>query len=431
MDTYKRNISSNVYTKLIKIFIMFIFSVIVARSLGPMKKGAFDYIFLIFVLLSSYGHFGILNANIHFIKKSKYERNEVYCVNLTYLILNAIILSGIIITIYLKGLFLNNYSSSTIIIGVLYILFTYVFSFYTSLLIGEEKIVIMNKIILICDFINLIFLILLWIFKYINLETIFFSYLLALCMKSFILMLKYPVQYNIKFNILILMDEVKYGGIICLSAFIVYLFYRVDQIIIKSVLGEWDLGIYSLGVMLAELLLLIPTSITTALMGNLYNSKYSSENVKKIVADTLKYVFYISIISVVFGIIFTPLVSFVYGSEYNKAIPVVIILFLGLAFISIPKIAQPYFFYLGKPHVHLIISIITLIINLICNIFLINLLGIIGVALASTVSYIVYGCLYVFVLITKENFMFKDLFFLSESDLCLIKEKVSYIIQKI
>ena len=189
-------------------------------------------------------------------------------------------------------------------------------------------------------------------------------------------------------------------------------------------LNNARLGIYSIGVNLAELVFLIPKSITTALSGKLYNLSIDSDNRKTITTLTIKYTLYVAILLVIIGFFMTPLVPIVYGEDFVESIPVIQILFIGVIFASIGKVSPGYFFTKGVPKVHLVITLLTLIFNIILNIFLIPIYGINGAAIASTIAYFIYGIVYILYFVYAEGFNMKKLLLIDKNDILFAKNLI-------
>ena len=137
---------------------------------------------------------------------------------------------------------------------------------------------------------------------------------------------------------------------------------------------------------------------------------------KKLTSGTIKVTFYITFILMLIGIACTVLIPIVYGEDYSGAILPTIILFLGILFASIGKISASYFQSSGEPKIHLYITFIVFLINIVMNWIMIPLVGISGAAIASTISYTAYGILYVVVFIKKEKFTFKGMFLFSKEE---------------
>lgn len=270
------------------------------------------------------------------------------------------------------------------------------------------------------NFLKSILILILWIFGNLNVFTFVLCQFIPFIVSILILYKNLGITYNIGFNKQLLKSEFKFGIVIYLATLFIYLNYRMDQIFIKNMLGEQQLGIYSIAVSLAELLFLIPGSVGTAILGRLYNIKDNNKEKKYILSMTVKYTFYICLFIGILGIMMTPLIPYVYGKEFASAKSSTIILFIGIIFASIGKVSSSYFQSEGAPIIHMVITLITFLANLLLNALFIPKWGIDGAAAASTISYILYGLVYV-VFLNRKKILRLVIF------LCLIKMIIIYL----
>jgi O-antigen/teichoic acid export membrane protein len=190
---------------------------------------------------------------------------------------------------------------------------------------------------------------------------------------------------------------------------------------IKYMIDAKNLGVYAIGVTLAELVFLVPSSVTSALSGRLFNIDDKSNEKRTITCKTVKYTFYISLIIIIIGISLLRFIPLIYGEEYSGAAEVTLILFTGIIFASIAKVSYSYFFVSGRPIVHLSFTFLSFTANIILNYFLIPVYGINGAAFASTVSYALYGSLYIIYFVVKEKFKPGDFFKIGRDDILMLK----------
>lgn len=420
--SYKKNIASNFIVKIINILLGIVTSILVVRSLGAEGKGYLAYFLLIIRLISSYGNFGITNATIYFQKRSQYKEQDVFNVNTTYLLILSVIISIIIVLLKFNNIILSEYNWLITIGGLTVILSTFILTCTNSLYIGNERIIEINKYNIVFNFINFISICLLYLFNILNVFSVFFLIVSISLIKSIWFTYKLGLKIKYKIDISLLKAEFRYGIIIYFSALFIYLNYRADQYLIKNMLSNSQLGVYSIAVALAELVFLVPGSVTTAITGKLYNIDMEINNRKFITSVTIKYTFYICLILSVIGIFMTPLIPIVYGQDFTKSSQVTAILFIGIIFASIGKVSAPYFFTKGIPQVHLFITFTVLLLNISLNLVLIPKLGINGAAIASTVAYTIYGIFYLYYFIVKEKFKFEELLILNKSDFKYIRE---------
>jgi len=418
--SYSKNIFSNFTTKIIKIFMGFGTSIIIARTLGAEGKGYVQYILLVFGILAGNGHLGISDATDYFIKKSDYDRETIYQNNLSYLFLVWIIISSTVLLLWNNNIIFKEYNFIFIFEGILFILFSSFNIVMKKIYIAEEKIIKINNFYLINSLIVFLLILILWPFDLLN-ETVYFSIrVLGLGINWFLFIKDIDLNYKFVINKVLLFKEFKFGVYIYISAFSVYMMYRVDQLMIKNFLGSKELGIYSIAVVLAELVLLVPGSITSALKGKLYNTEEDKK--QRITTLTIKYTFYFSLLIALIGFVMNPLIILIYGTEFAAAKIPFVVLLLGTIFAALGKVCYPHFLIDGRPKIHLFITILTLVINVILNLILIPVLKINGAAIASTISYFVYGSVYILILVKKEKFSFKNIFLFNKKDIIFIKK---------
>lgn len=235
-----------------------------------------------------------------------------------------------------------------------------------------------------------------------------------------VIALNLKLKYKYELSWIVLKKELMYGFPLYMAALLIHLNYRADLFMVKHFLGDGDLGIYSISVHLAELAFIFPTALTTAFEGRLYTCKENER--KDVTAQTIRLSFYITLIVCIIGMLCKPFIQIFYGVEYYTAGLAMIYLLIGIIFASIGKVTPAYYYTMGKPKVHLFVSATVLIINVICNYFLIPIYGINGAAIASSVSYTFYGLIYV-IMLKKSGISVKKLFKVTKNDIIKLKEQ--------
>jgi len=416
--SYKKNLVSNFAFQIAKILLGFGSSVIIARALGAEGQGTYSYLILVFGLLGSYGHLGILNATTFFQKRSSFAPDDVFSTNMLYCTVNAVVLTLIMWIAKASNTFLTDYEDWMLALGLLYILLSYLQILLTSFYVGDERIYKSNAYLF---YGNLLYLALLFILFALGQLSVSIAVILNIIMHAssvIFLMVNLRINFKPAINFTLLKAEFKYGIVLYFASLFIFLNYRVDQFMINYSLGKTELGIYSIGVRLAELLFLIPDSVTSALLGRLYNIKIDdASSQKSVLIRTTKYTFYMTLVLLVIGIMLVPLVPYVYGDDFSRAKEVIVLLFIGIVFASIAKVSYSYFTSKGKPIVHLCVTALTLSTNIVLNLFFIPIWGINGAALASTISYTVYGLSYLIIFRVMERIPFRDFFYISKEEI--------------
>lgn len=416
--SYKKNITNNFLTQIIKLILGFTVSIIIARGLGPAGKGYVTYLTLVFGLISTQGHLGINEIGIHFQKKSNYSESEVFCSNISILSIMFIVISFIVISLRVSKVILVQYNYIYIFLGLIFVLSTFIYNCTRLFYIGNERFSELNKYYLINSFCVLAIIIFLWIFKFLNTLTYYCTTVLILVIITIRLFQKLNIRYKPQLNASLLKAEFKFGLLAFFSVLFIMLNYRVDQFIVMKILGASELGIYSVGVMLAELLFMIPSSVSAPLLGRLYNTdNYSKIDEKTLLGLTIKYTLYICVLLAIIGIFMTPLIPIIYGTAYADASSIVVILFFGIIFATIGQVGNAYFYKKEKLSTYLIFTLLAFLTNLFLDIILIPRLGIKGAAVASMFSYTVYGLIHLFYFVTSVGISLKTILILDKHEL--------------
>ena len=416
---FKKNVISNLVYHAITIIIGFFTSILIARGLGTSNQGQLSFYILIFGIIASYGSIGINNSTSYFLKRTKFKNDQIINNNISVLLILSIIYA-IAVIIFRDSIF-TSHIYILAFIWIAYALTLLFNNFFTTIYISEENIYVYNKFFSASYIIKGIVITILYFANQLNIISVSILYLLLEVMK-FILMIKgLNIKYRFQINKNLLVQELKYGIPLYLAALFIYLNYRADQLMVRSYLGNSQLGIYSISVQLAELAFVFPTSIASAFEGRLYSCEEKDR--KKISAQIVRITFYITLVICIIGVLCKPLITVLYGQEYAPVGISMIILLIGIVFASIGKVSPAYFYTKGKPGIHLIVAAIVLAINILFNLVLIPKMGINGAALASTVSYFFYGAIYVFML-KREGISIKQLLIIQKEDIKDIKNLI-------
>jgi len=428
---YKKNIASNFITQIITAVLAFLVSIIVSRVLGAGGKGVTVSFLLIFQVVGQYGHLGITSATPYFSKKTEYSSEDVFNNNLTYTIVMSLLMSTVILICRSTGIAFTEYNYFIVILGILVLVFTMISEFLSTFYIANERIVEVNRISLTSNLIKLFTIVVLWVTKTLNVSTFLLVTSLPVVINSLFLGKNTKINFKFVLDKILLKREFKFGISIYLATLFIFLNYKVDLYFIDFMLGKEQLGVYSTAVSLAEILFMIPSSVASAILGRLYNMNNDEPSERnRITSKTIKVSFYITFILMIAGICCTPLIPIIYGNEFSGAIMPTIILFIGILFASIGKISASYFQSTGEPKIHLYITFTVFALNVILNACLIPVVGIVGAAIASSISYTFYGVSYVIVFIKKENFTFKSLFYINEEEIKSIKTTINRMLRR-
>ena len=179
----------------------------------------------------------------------------------------------------------------------------------------------------------------------------------------------------------------------------VTIYMKIDQVMIKSMLGEEQLGIYSVGIKLVDAFFFIPPAVTAGLLPY-FAKQYMEEPTifwtrYERFASALNAIAYMYVI--VLAVLGKWMIHFLYGEEYAEAykilmvtiwtvIPVCMGCMRGI-FLSIMEYSGLSFFF----------SIAAAVMNMAMNYLMIPVSGALGAAIASVISYWVQGFMLTFI----------------------------------
>jgi O-antigen/teichoic acid export membrane protein len=166
-----------------------------------------------------------------------------------------------------------------------------------------------------------------------------------------------------------------------------FLNYRMDALMVEVLLGQRELGIYAVGVRVAEGLWFFSQAIMTASYASI--GSLSAQESARLTARGMRHsLFIIGMIAIVLILIADPLLRTLYGSTYAAAVAPFRWLVPGIAFYGLASVLSAYYTnQRGHPHIPLVIAGISMLVNLAACLSLIPVLGLTGAAVASTIGY--------------------------------------------
>jgi O-antigen/teichoic acid export membrane protein len=173
------------------------------------------------------------------------------------------------------------------------------------------------------------------------------------------------------------------------SGIVVMIYMRIDQVMIKEMLSEDDVGIYSAAVRLAEVWYFIPMLLTTSLFPAIVNAKKSSEQLYyKRMQQLYSLMIWSAIgISIITTFISNWLILFLYGDAYKAASDVLAINIWAGIFVFLGVASGKWYLTENLQKLSLINTSIGALFNIILNLYLVPRYEIKGAAVATLISY--------------------------------------------
>ena len=195
--------------------------------------------------------------------------------------------------------------------------------------------------------------------------------------------------------------------------------YKVDVLMLEWFhISNATIGIYSLGVMLAQKVWMVPDALKDILLSKLVGGK-GEEEVAKISRISFFITMVCELLVVVFG---KPLIRLLYGSEYDGAYFITLIICAGVVGMVFYKMIYSYNVANGDKNVNLSLLGITALANILLNAISIPFLGSYGAAIASLVSYLVCGIGFLMHFSRKTGTKVLDVVLIKKDDFTVLRE---------
>jgi len=172
----------------------------------------------------------------------------------------------------------------------------------------------------------------------------------------------------------------------------VFIFHtRIDQVMIGSMLGDEEVGIYAVAVRLSESWMFLPAVIAASFFPALLNAK---KNNYKLYLQRIQHLLNLMallgiFVAVIATFLASPFINLAFGEHYNESALILIIHIWSMVFYSISIISSRYFLAEGLQLYSLRRALIALVLNVVLNYFLIPIYGAVGAAIATVISKVV------------------------------------------
>ena len=432
MDKKKRSFfadSSSVFGNNILILIIGIAtSILLARYLGPEGRGIYAAILVYPILLTSLAELGIRQSIIFLVGQKQYPPEKIIPV-----LLWMIIVSSMLSILIVGGIFFflkdPDFSLFAIILALFYIPFRIVISYSQGVFVGKGEIWRFNQLNWIPQvilFLGIIILVVLGNFYVIG--ALVATLIGSLIMSVYALFLLSQISpLKVLFDLEIVKRLIGLGVLYGIALFIINLNYRIDIVIMQQLTTVAEIGLYTVGVSVAELVLQIPRAVGIVVFSRSANSQEPD-----LFSKRLTKLFRVSFISamvcgIILALIAPYLVPFVFGTAFLPSVLVIQLIMPGIIMRTAFAVLNFDMAGKGKPVISLVALLPALIINVILNIILIPSYGANGAAFASSISY-VFGSVFFICLYSKvTRINLRDIFRFQTSDF----DFIPMIIQKI
>ena len=359
----------------------------IARYLGPEQFGTFSYALAFTAIFGGIAKLGLDGIVVRELVNHPEQRDEILGTAFWLKMGGAVL--AIILTAF-ATLFTNNDSTTNLYIFIITVGFIFqsfeVIDFYFQSQV-------LAKFVSICKLSQLVISSIIKIFLVLN-EADLVWFVVAILIDQALLslgLLFYSKNINLnisKYSKPLVFIFLKESWFLILAFTISILYMRIDQIMIKYFLGDYQLGLYSAAIRLSEATSFISAFVAISIFPKIIESKklgdiYYKIQLKKIFSITIWMSIIIASVSIFF---IKDIIKYSFGISYIDICDFLGINFLVFIFTSIGSIYCKYLINEGFSHVLLQITFLGLLLNILMNVFLIPKFGLKGAAFSSLIT---------------------------------------------
>ncbi|WP_047549297.1 flippase [Psychroserpens sp. Hel_I_66] len=401
---YFKNTFLLFFEKILRLVVGLFIGVWVARYLGPEKFGLLNYAISFVIIFSFVTTLGLNNIIVRELVNNKTKRDLIIGAAFWLKFIGSIFLvSSLIITLnfFSKDVYTNKI---IIIISISYVFQSFnVIDYYFQSQVLSRFIVLSNIISLIISSIVKIHLI--------TIDASLMAFVYAFVFDSFILALGF-IYFYIKnnlslkrwvFNKNFAIHLLKNSWPLMLGGIMITIYMKIDQIMIKEILGNEAVGQYSAAVKLSESWYFIPMIISSSLFPAIINAKKISENIyyKRLQNLFTLMVWMALALAIPMTFLSDWVIDILYGEKYINSGGVLAIHIWAGIFVFLGVASERWFISENLQKLSFWRTFLGMLSNVFLNMILIPKFGLKGAAFATLVSQIMAA--FVFDLLNKKT----------------------------
>ena len=387
---YFTNTSWLLAERIIRLVISFVVNIYVIRYLGPNDFGLLSYAISFAALFATLSTLGLDSLIIRELVKEPAKR-DTYLGSVFVMKIFGSVASYILIA---ATVLLTNESSFTILLillisaSTLFQSFNVVDFYFQSKVLAKFSVIVQFTTAMLMAGIRILLIQFhaeLWLFALtVTLESAFWAVgFIVVYKKQGLKILSWKYDKETAFQL------IRDSWPLILSGIAVSIYLRIDQVMIKKMLNDQEVGYYAAAVRISEAWYFIPMVITTSLFPAIVNAKKTSEilymNRLQKLYDLLAWM---SIVIAIPVTIFSgTIVKLLLGPQYSSSADVLTVYIWAGVSVFLGVGSSQYLITENLTKLSFYRTFIGMIFNIILNFILIPKIGIVGAAIATLVSY--------------------------------------------
>lgn len=417
--------------------------IFITRILGPEGKGLYTIFYANIVLFCTVYGFSITNSIVFFTANQRIAERKLKAIVVILLFLT-VILSVVTVLIWLNSgysdLFLPDYQPSglLLLLFLIIILISQINRAFTAYFQGLKHFKIVNKVLILNGIYSFLFFAVVYFLHIYQYYSFGLTEILIVSLIILVISVSHFVFYYFRhgrvesdFRISWKDDFrvfLQFTGLNHFANILSFFNHRLILWFIAFYLDNWQLGIFSLGIGLAQLFNLISHPLTLVLESFLSAEK--PENQIDIFSRFSRIQFTVVLIVCIVAACLSPyLIPWVYGEEFRASVNILNVVLIGIIMSCQSGIISSLFLTSDRLRYNVIASVIGISVTSISAPFLIEKYQLMGAAFSQILTY--FGIfLYLLIVLKVKGKVERNLFFVTYSDIKFIRKQLQIVNSK-
>lgn len=395
-----RNIVMTLSRHVAGIMLALLLSIFLARSLGTTGFGYYGLAVLLPMLLAKFCDLGISTSNAYFLGRGSVSLRDAYRVTLRlWWVLTIIgIFIAIFIVVFAAERFFPGVPTIYLWIGVATYPILLAQAFGISLLRGLQDFESYNAVLLIGSVLTLLLsIVFVWGFNW-GVNGALIAFAAGWLVQGVVAWRRAHRRQAQELDGVhfgrYAHAALSYGWKSQVSILLSFSMYRVDLFLLNAAINPAVVGIYIVATQLAERLWILSQAVGVVILPRLAQLDTDEAQRLRLTPLITRWVTLLAFLGAIVMIVLGyPFIVVLYGAEYARAYLALVALLPGVVVLSGARVLANDLAARGRPETNMVVSIIALFVNIGANLALIPGYGIVGAALASTISYSLHGIL--------------------------------------
>ncbi len=414
-------------------------SVLIARSVGPTGKGSFDLIIATATLLVMVLSLSLPPGITYVVAQGKVSSNVLAWQLVLVSILQALLVFVIARLLQLTGYahtFLPDWGPWIVAGLVAFVWVDMLNKFWGAILAGRQQIAIVNNSELVGRMAQFVTLFIVAGALYLSDKRLSVGLLFVVTLSASILIgVLLLSSVGLKFE-----PSRDFSGLKAALAFALpcygantaqFLNYRLDVFVVGFFAGTTSVGRYTLAVSLGQLLWLMSNSVATVLLPKVAAASDAGDSARHTARVTRLSLWATGICALALALLATAAIPLLYGEAFRPSISALLWLLPGIVVFSVANVLAAYIAGIGKPHLNLWVSGISLVITIGLDLALIPKLNIVGASIASTVSYSVSAMMLIILFIRQSRVSLRQVLVPTSEDLDFARQLAQPLLRRV